>query len=391
MSEKTYRLWCLTGLFFVATLGFFCGKLAHSLTRTEPLSDPASTLSRVEVLYLVSQAWGLMGGTLGPIEYPASGGPSDEDLSRAKLLLDKALTLAPNNSETLTNLGVYYAFRGEAQRAMAAFEQASAVGERSSKTYRCLGAVLLQQGKIDAAIDKLRSAIGVDPLDAIAHSNLGVALRRNTPEDAIHHFRLAVELRPSFVTAWEHLGVTLHELGELDEATDAYRRWHKLAPKDGYAAYHLGEALRTRAYLEAGLTHQETCTPQHLQNPALANNELLQEAVEQFRDSAELEPDLARVYGVLALALSDQGENEEAWRLLDENLGDDLDPDTASGLRTSQVVVLIRQGQSAEAAKHLDRLFADYSDDQDVQIVGANCRQALRNTQPTSRKDRVPR
>lgn len=69
------------------------------------------------------------------------------------------------------------------------------------------------------------------PSDAVAHLNLGVALRR-LGEPTLSHGALlrATELKPDDAQSWYQLGVTSTEMGIVDEAAEAFRRVLALRP-----------------------------------------------------------------------------------------------------------------------------------------------------------------
>ena len=66
----------------------------------------------------------------------------------------------------------------------------------------------------------LRSfASRIDPSDAGAHNNLGVALvKQDRINDALAQYAEAVRLNPEYVDARNNLGATLAKLGRNDEA-----------------------------------------------------------------------------------------------------------------------------------------------------------------------------
>ena len=55
------------------------------------------------------------------------------------------------------------------------------------------------------------------------HSNLGVTLKElGRLEEAEASLRQAIALKPDYAEAHSNLGITLHELGRLDEAEASY-------------------------------------------------------------------------------------------------------------------------------------------------------------------------
>lgn len=64
-------------------------------------------------------------------------------------------------------------------------------------------------------------------------------------EDAVTHFRKAVELDPKYVAAYHHCGLTLETLGKRDEAIATFRQGLAIAKQigNGHAAKEINEAL----------------------------------------------------------------------------------------------------------------------------------------------------
>jgi Flp pilus assembly protein TadD len=75
---------------------------------------------------------------------------SDRD-SEALAAYQKALTLAPENPATLTNLGMYYAGHGDAPRAEPLLRKAAAEPGASAQERQNLALVLGLEGKFDEA------------------------------------------------------------------------------------------------------------------------------------------------------------------------------------------------------------------------------------------------
>lgn len=58
--------------------------------------------------------------------------------------------------------------------------------------------------------------------------------------EAAEQYRMAVQIEPEMVSAWNNLGVAEAGLGRLSEAESAYRRAIKMSPQYALAHYNLG-------------------------------------------------------------------------------------------------------------------------------------------------------
>jgi len=82
-----------------------------------------------------------------------------------------------------------------------------------------LGIALARQGNLEEAIDHFRQALQIEPTYANAHYGLGIALAmRGESEEASDHFRSALRTQPEFAAAHEALGRALSLQGKRDEA-----------------------------------------------------------------------------------------------------------------------------------------------------------------------------
>jgi tetratricopeptide (TPR) repeat protein len=111
---------------------------------------------------------------------------------------------------------------------------------------------LYEQGKFCEAIKKLQEAIVIEPENATAHFNLGIALKTiGSLDGAITEYRAATRLQPGFAEVYVNLGVALKAKEDLDGAIHAYREAIRLAPQDADAHFNLGLALEAQGQWQA--------------------------------------------------------------------------------------------------------------------------------------------
>ncbi len=102
---------------------------------------------------------------------------------------------------------------------------------------------LLYTGKHAEAIEALRAALRIDPLNNSIYFNLGTALRyAGRPREAEVAFRQALRIEPRASRTWIGWGKTLLQVGQPDSAVQAFRQAQELLPSspDPWAA--LGDA-----------------------------------------------------------------------------------------------------------------------------------------------------
>jgi tetratricopeptide (TPR) repeat protein len=104
---------------------------------------------------------------------------------------------------------------------------------------------LQAMGQLEEAIMHFRAAIDGDPNSFRAHYNLALALHdRDGPSDeVVQHYRTALMSRPSFVPGYVNLGGVLIRKGDLSDAEAALSKATEIDPHFGLAHYNLGNVL----------------------------------------------------------------------------------------------------------------------------------------------------
>jgi len=95
-----------------------------------------------------------------------------------------------------------------------------------------LGTTLLQLGRYDAAVTRLKSVAAKRP-DADVHNNLGVAFKAVGDWDgAAGSFQRALKSDPDHEQALFNLGAVRHHRGEFTEAEHCYKRLLQRDPEN---------------------------------------------------------------------------------------------------------------------------------------------------------------
>ena len=114
-----------------------------------------------------------------------------------------------------------------------------------------LGNTLVGVGKIDEAITHYRRALEIKPVSAEGHSNLGNALaRRGQVGEAIAHYRKSLEIQPGLADTHYNLGIVLADGGQVDEAIFHFQKVLEINPADTEARDRLGLVLQQRGQPE---------------------------------------------------------------------------------------------------------------------------------------------
>jgi tetratricopeptide (TPR) repeat protein len=132
-----------------------------------------------------------------------------------------------------------------------------------------------------------QTTIERNPKAWMAHNNLGtVLLQKGQVDEAIVHFRKALEIKADHTDAQANLGSGLLQKGELDEAIAQYHKALEIKPDYALVHYDLGNALLLKGQVDEAIAHYEK--------------------------ALEIKPDYADVYNNLGIVLFQKGQVDQA-------------------------------------------------------------------------------
>ena len=189
-----------------------------------------------------------------------------------------------------------------------------------------LGNLLGDRGHADEAIVHYRKALEIKPDHVEAQYNLGNALaNRGQVDEAIAHFQKALEIKPDHVRAHANLGSMLARRGRLDEAIAQYLKALEIQPDYVKARCNLGDALARSGQIDEAIAQYHKALEIEPNNVWALNNIAWHRATHpdpKFRDggeavvlarrAAELSPDDPNTLGTLAAAYAEAGRFAEA-------------------------------------------------------------------------------
>lgn len=118
-----------------------------------------------------------------------------DDLENAVIYQEKSCELHPEY-RNLVSLGMTYHLLKRDEESEATYKNAIAMDSKKAEAYASLGALYLGQGKIETAIENLKTAVQNEPKIAVIHANLAVAYAANgNPEESEFEFKKAEELK----------------------------------------------------------------------------------------------------------------------------------------------------------------------------------------------------
>jgi protein O-mannosyl-transferase len=176
-----------------------------------------------------------------------------------------------------------------------------------------LGLALKNQGQLDQAIAHYRRALNIWPDYVEAHYNLGGAyIEKGEFDEALAEYRRAIEIRPDEADSHNNYGSTLRELKQFDQAEIEYKRALSLRPRYLDARLNLGSLLLQRGRIAEAITNLETARRLQPNDAttlvtlalALMKNRQGSQAAAEFNHALQLAPDRVNALNSFAWLLA---------------------------------------------------------------------------------------
>ena len=184
-----------------------------------------------------------------------------------------------------------------------------------------LGLLADDEGDTAAAADYIRRAVNNCPHAYPYHYNLANVLSKlKLSQEALGHYRTAIQLKPDYAQAHNNLGLLLFDQGDVSSAIQHYRTAIRLAPNYPDPHCHLGTVLLSQGLVQGAITH--------------------------FERALRIKPDYTGAYfglGNAYLQLQQPGRALAAY-----HHAADIDPNI-SALQTNMGAALIKLGRVADA------------------------------------------
>jgi tetratricopeptide (TPR) repeat protein len=217
---------------------------------------------------------------------------------------------------------------GRFLEALSGCEQALALDPDNADTMHLMGAVHLEAGQNELAVEWASRAIRRQP-KAEFLSTLGLALSNlGRRDDALDVFDKAVQLRPDDARLWLQLGNACSTMGRSEDALKCFAQAFALDPRNADAAYccgHLYHSMQRDEEALACLDQAVTLRPDHvptLMIRGLVLKELKRSdaALADYLRAARLEPGNTEIANSLGAMLEALGRSEEALQVYERAL-----------------------------------------------------------------------
>jgi tetratricopeptide (TPR) repeat protein len=168
----------------------------------------------------------------------------EQRLDRAADSCREALAQDEHNFDAWFMLSGIELGRRRAPAALDAIDRGLAHAAENPQGLSRRGSILRLLERNEEAVESHQKAIGIDPLYAEAHNNLGNSLRDlKRLDEAVQHYQRAVDLKANYAQAYNNLGVAQRELGRSLAALASFQRAIAINRDYPNALFNLGMTL----------------------------------------------------------------------------------------------------------------------------------------------------
>ncbi len=161
----------------------------------------------------------------------------------------------------------------EARRVLEAALEHSGRIDRSEKLriIRFLGALYIDAGRYDMAVDILEQGLAIDPASADIHYEIGIAWdRKGNRAKTVEQMKTVIDLDPEHADGLNYLGYTWAEEGiRLDEAEELIRRALEIKPESGYILDSMGWVYFQKGEIDRALPYLEQAVEKRPLDPTI--------------------------------------------------------------------------------------------------------------------------
>jgi len=240
----------------INTLEFY-GDLAGS---AEWYIYAGQALSQVEEWDVAAQSF-----EFAVVSYPENAsawallGEAQQQLGKdGKPNLDKAVQLDPEGELTNGLMGLYFRRQGELEQALLFMQKALSANPQAAVWEIEMGDTLAETGKLEDALSHYRGAVEIDPSDWVswrALAKFSVTRNYQVEEIGLDAASQALALYPDNPVLMDLLGTAYLVLGDLDSAERFFFQALEIDPEQAAILIHLGQLNLYRGDKDAAISY----------------------------------------------------------------------------------------------------------------------------------------
>jgi len=238
----------------------------------------------------------------------------------------RALKLTPSNPTLREDLGVAYLQQADLDHALEQFRAGLLLDDQSAQLHYDLALALKLKDDLAAAVPEFERAAALDPQLPDPPFTLGILyMQQGKFEKSAASFEAALALRPDNGEAWATLGSVYQQMQQPEKAIPALRKAIALMPQQPSPHITLAAVLAAQGHREEAAAERKigaaltrAVTNRQKANFGLDSGNLLmqrgqtEEALVQFQNAVEADPNYAAPHLALAGALDRAGRKAEA-------------------------------------------------------------------------------
>ncbi len=177
------------------------------------------------------------------------------DKPRARQIINELLILDPKQEEVYLTNAYFYEEEGQWDRAIQALEAGLGKVERPQEIHFRLAVLYEKQHNRQKSIEQIKQVLKLDPYNPEAQNFLGYTYAEGGIhlDEAEKLIREALEAKPNSGHIIDSLGWVLYKKGQYGKAVAELERAHRIMPRDGTVAEHLGDAYFQQKRYRAAL------------------------------------------------------------------------------------------------------------------------------------------
>ncbi len=180
------------------------------------------------------------------------------DIDKALYHCEKAISLNPDDYNTLIRIARIYSLKGRNDEAISALSKAIRIGPDRVRAYDDLYFLLMQKGEAKRALQVYAKAVEVVKDNPDIYYHYGTALaRQGYYDDSLIHYRKALHLRPEHVDIIINVGIVLMILGKNDDAIYYFKKALEINPQHATAHYQLSVVLEKKGLVDEAYQHYQ--------------------------------------------------------------------------------------------------------------------------------------
>ena len=261
----------------------------------------------------------------------------------------------------------------QAQKGLAALSKSNrrneSKGPHEHTTKQLVG--LYNQGELAAVVKQAQALTEQYPESFFIWNILGAAAAQiGQLDEAVNAFQNILSIKPNHADAYYNMGNALKAQGKLEESIASYTKAVSLQPDYTDAYYNMGNALKIQGKMEQAIASYKkalSLKPSYAEaysnmGNALQDQGKLDEAIESYKKALSLRPDYAEAYYNMGNALKDQGKLDLAIASYEKGLSVKAD---FAEVYNNMGKALKDQGKLDEAARAYEKALSlkpDYAE-----------------------------